>query len=59
MKKFFNSPWPLIIIMSLGTAIALFTSMDFIVQNDQNDNVRSAEEAPTKEAPTNSAVRKP
>ena len=54
MKKFFNSPWPLIIIMSLGTATALFTSMDFIAQNDQNNNVQS-----TEEAPTDSAVRKP
>ena len=41
MKKFFDSPWPLIIVMSLGTATALFTSVDFIVQNDKAQSVET------------------
>lgn len=51
MKQFFNSPWPLIIIMFLGTATALFTSVDFIARGD---NTQSAEKAPTA-----STVRQP
>lgn len=49
MQKFFNSPWPLIISMLFGTATALFTGIDFIVQND---NVQ-----PTEKTPTASTVR--
>ena len=41
MKKFFDSPWPLIIVMFLGTATVLFTSVDFIVQNDSTQSVET------------------
>ena len=51
MKKFFNSPWPLIISMLIGTATALFTSLDFIANSD---NVQ-----PVKKTPTASTIRQP
>lgn len=34
MKRFFNSPWPLLISMLLGTIVALATSVSFIMENE-------------------------
>lgn len=34
MKRFFNSPWPLVVVMTIGTAVALATSISFIAENE-------------------------
>jgi len=34
MKRFFNSPWPLLIPMLRGTVVALATSVSFILENE-------------------------
>jgi len=39
MNRFFNSPWPLIVVMSLGTAVALATSISFISENEVNSQI--------------------
>lgn len=42
MKRFFNSPWPLLISMLLGTIVALATSVSFILENEIDAQVNEA-----------------
>ena len=42
MKHFFNSPWPLLISMLLGTVVALATSVSFIWENEIDTQVNEA-----------------
>ena len=46
MKRFFNSPWPLIVVMTIGTVVALATSLSFITAQEvdaQTDKAPSAQ----------------
>lgn len=49
MKRVFNSPWPLLISMLLGTVVALATSVSFILENEIDAQVK---EAPPAQLPS-------